>query len=160
MISRSASCIFLGCAPRLSLKIGQPLDSAIIRAVTKPHSKTRDKQLVNIELVRLAKKRELDQALNMKEFAVLADVSYSIARDWFRLPGFPTIGGFIFWADFVAWRQSHSGLTGYLEQAKRDAAKPLGDPEERIHTRSSLARRHIQYSPRAIQILRQAGVDV
>ena len=128
--------------------------------MTKPHSKTRDKQLAKIEIGRLAKKRELDQALNMKEFAVLADVSYSIARDWFRLPGFPTIGGFIFWADFVAWRQSHSGLTGYLEQVKRDAAKPLGDPEERIHTRSSLARRHIQYSPRAIQILRQAGVDV
>ena len=50
-----------------------------------------------LELV--LEKRRLDQALNAKEFAVCAGVSYSIARSWFRLPGFPAFRGVIFDVD-------------------------------------------------------------
>jgi hypothetical protein len=48
----------------------------------------------------------LDQALNVKEFAVLAGISYSVAREWFQLSGFPVICGKVFWQDFVLWRRA------------------------------------------------------
>ena len=63
-----------------------------------------DKQLRGIRLADVLEKRRLDQALNAKEFAVLAGVSYSTARGWFHLPGFPVFRGVIFWQDFVQWR--------------------------------------------------------
>jgi len=52
----------------------------------------------------------LDRTLNAKEFAVCADVSYSTARGWFRLPGFPAFLGVIFWQDFVQWRTGQNGF--------------------------------------------------
>jgi hypothetical protein len=55
-------------------------------------------------------KRQLGQALNAKEFAVLAGISYSAAREWFRLPGFPVFRGFVFWQDFTDWRRAESGV--------------------------------------------------
>ena len=58
-----------------------------------------------------AEKRRLDQALNAKEFALCAGVSYSTARHWFHLPGFPVFHGVVFWQDFVHWRMSHYGYT-------------------------------------------------
>jgi len=63
-----------------------------------------DKQLRGISLESVLEKRRLDQALNAKEFAVCAGVSYSTARCWFHLAGFPAIRGVIFWQDFVQWR--------------------------------------------------------
>jgi hypothetical protein len=45
----------------------------------------------------------LDQALNAKEFAVLAGISYSTTRELFRLRGFPILRGVVFWGDFVDW---------------------------------------------------------
>jgi hypothetical protein len=54
-----------------------------------------DKQLRGVELETVMEKRRLDQALNAKEFAVCAGVSYSMARHWFRLPGFPAFLGII-----------------------------------------------------------------
>jgi hypothetical protein len=63
-----------------------------------------DKQLQGITLKSVLEKRRLDQALNAKEFAVCAGVSYSVARSWFRLPGFPAFRGVVFWQDFVRWR--------------------------------------------------------
>ena len=63
-----------------------------------------DKQLRAIKLKDVLVKRRLDQALNAKEFAVCAGVSYSTARSWFHQPGFPAFRGVIFWQDFVAWR--------------------------------------------------------
>jgi hypothetical protein len=71
-------------------------------------AKSRDKQLSGVSLELVLEKRRLDQALNAKEFAVCAGVSYSTARDWFRLPGFPVFNGFIFWQDFVAWRTARN----------------------------------------------------
>ena len=70
----------------------------------------REKQLVNVELARVVEKRRLDQALNTKEFAVLAGISYSTARAWFRQPGFPAFSGVVFWQDFVRWRSAKTGL--------------------------------------------------
>ena len=68
-----------------------------------------DKQLRDIKLACVLEKRRLGQALNMKEFAVLAGVSYSVAREWFQLPGFPRFEGVVFWQDFVDWRNNRNG---------------------------------------------------
>ena len=71
---------------------------------------TTDKQLRGIKLAYVLEKRRLDQALNAKEFAVCAGVSYSTARDWFHLPGFPAFRGVIFWQDFAQWRTGQNGF--------------------------------------------------
>jgi len=63
-----------------------------------------DKQLHGVRLEDVLEKRRLDQALNAKEFAVLAGISYSTAREWFHLAGFPVFRGVVFWQDFVQWR--------------------------------------------------------
>jgi hypothetical protein len=74
------------------------------------HGHTEDKQLQGITLEAVLEKRRLDQALNAKEFAVCAGVSYSTARSWFRLDGFPAFRGVIFWQDFVQWRAGQNGF--------------------------------------------------
>ena len=74
----------------------------------------RDRQLQGITLEYVIEKRSLDQALNAKEFAVCAGVSYSTARHWFHLPGFPVFHGVIFWQDFVHWRAGQYGLESPL----------------------------------------------
>jgi hypothetical protein len=61
-------------------------------------------------------KQRLGQAMNAKEFAVCAGVSYSTARSWFRLPGFPAFHGVIFWQDFVQWRTNQNGISGQSEK--------------------------------------------
>ena len=69
---------------------------------------SQDKQLSGIKLDDVLRKRRLEQALNAKEFAVLAGVSYSTARVWFRLLGFPVFEGVVFWRDFVNWRTART----------------------------------------------------
>ena len=69
-----------------------------------------DTQLQTVNLAAALEKRRLDQALNAKEFAVVAGISYSTAREWFRLPGFPVLRGVVFWGDFVEWRRAETGL--------------------------------------------------
>src|SRR5438270_14066984 len=71
-----------------------------------PLPRRQDRQLQGVALDAVMEKRRLDQALNAKEFAVCAGVSYSTARSWFHLPGFPVFHGVIFWQDFVQWRSS------------------------------------------------------
>ncbi len=73
-------------------------------------SQNHDKQLRDIALEAVLEKRRLDQALNAKEFAVCAGVSYSTARSWFRLPGFPAFRGVIFWQDFAQWRTAQNAI--------------------------------------------------
>jgi hypothetical protein len=73
--------------------------------------KPQDKQLRDILLVDVLEKRRLGQALNAKEFAVVAGVSYSTARGWYRLPGFPVFRGVVFWQDFEQWRKQQNGLS-------------------------------------------------
>ena len=99
-----------------------------------------DKQLRGIVLKDVLEKRRLDQALNAKEFAVCAGVSYSTARSWFHLAGFPVFRGVIFWQDFVQWRTGRNHLKGQGEKT----SKPNGDKAV-----SNLP-------PRAEQILRAA----
>jgi hypothetical protein len=70
-----------------------------------------DKQLRGIKLAHVLEKRRLDQALNVKEFAVLAGISYSVAREWFQIKGFPRVQGVVFWTDFVEWRNSQKKKT-------------------------------------------------
>ena len=70
----------------------------------------KDKQCSSIRLEDILQKRRFDQALNAKEFAVLAGISYSTARGWFRLPGFPVFQGVVFWEDFKQWRMAENGL--------------------------------------------------
>ena len=70
---------------------------------------TTDKQLRGIKLADVLEKRRLDQALNVKEFAVLAGISYSVAREWFQIKGFPRVQGVVFWTDFVEWRNLQNG---------------------------------------------------
>ena len=99
-----------------------------------------DKQLRDIRLADVLEKRRLDQALNVKEFAVCAGVSYSTARGWFHLAGFPAFRGVIFWQDFVQWR---TGRNHFKE------------PGEQIAPNDDNAVSNLP--PRAEQILRQAG---
>ncbi len=70
----------------------------------------KDKQLSGVSLSEVVRKRDLDQALSAKEFAVLAGISYSTARAWFRLQDFPVVCGVVFWRDFVKWRTAKAGL--------------------------------------------------
>ena len=69
-----------------------------------------DKQLKTITFEGVRRKCELDQALNAKEFAVVAGISYTIARELFHEPGFPAINGIVFWSDFVLWRRNRLGI--------------------------------------------------
>jgi len=84
--------------------------------------RSKDKQLRGIRLEEVLEKRRYEQALNAKEFAVLAGISYSTAREWFRLPGFPVLEGVVFWPDFVQWRQARHGLN--RSRPERAAVKP------------------------------------
>jgi hypothetical protein len=106
------------------------------------HRNTEDKQLQGITLEAVMEKRRLDQALNAKEFAVCAGVSYSTARDWFHLPGFPAFRGVIFWQDFVEWR---TGQNGFVRQ-----------PEKLPHNNGVQAAASSSLPPRAARILLDA----
>jgi hypothetical protein len=99
-----------------------------------------DKQLRGIRLADVLEKRRLDQALNAKEFAVCAGVSYSTARGWFHLPGFPAFRGIVFWQDFVQWRTGRNNLKSQGEQISQTNDKKAGS----------------NLPPRAEQILRAA----
>jgi hypothetical protein len=110
---------------------------------------TRDKQLLSINLTQVLEKRRLDQALNTKEFAILAGISYSTARDWFRQPGFPAFRGYVFWQDFVQWRTAKNGLQ------PADNASPIRAEFQRPVGTNRL----MQYSPRVAKILCDAGVN-
>jgi hypothetical protein len=99
-----------------------------------------DKQLRRIKLKNVLEKRRLDQALNAREFAVAAGISYSTAREWFQLPGFPVFRGVIFWQDFVRWRTDQNGR--HSEKLPHRNGEPATAPSSQ--------------PPRAAQILQQA----
>jgi hypothetical protein len=108
---------------------------------------TRDKQLSNISLDEVIEKRRLDQALNAKEFAVLAGVSYSTARAWFRQEGFPSVSGVVFWQDFVQWRKAQAGVK-------------LGDGEKApvdSRDKSASDTRRVVFTGKAAKILAEVG---
>jgi len=87
--------------------------------------RTEDKQLEGITLESVLEKRRLDQALNAKEFAVCAGISYSTARSWFHLAGFPVFHGVVFWQDFVHWRTGQNGFGSHCEDMEHQNAVPV-----------------------------------
>lgn len=86
---------------------------------------SRDIQLQSVKLDDVLEKRRLDQALNAKEFAVLAGISYSTAREWFRAPGFPVVRGVVFWADFVEWRRAENRLAAGKPEPQPKTPSPV-----------------------------------
>lgn len=105
----------------------------------------RDKQLRSVTLGEVVEKRRLAQALNAKEFAVLAGISYSTARDWFHLPGFPVLHGRVFWDDFVQWRTAQTGLSRIAQNVPQKNSANDACPTE------------TDLPPRASRILHEAG---
>jgi hypothetical protein len=109
---------------------------------------TSDKQLKSVNIKATRSKQKLDQALNVKEFAVLAGISYSVAREWFLLSGFPAIQGKVFWEDFVLWRRSQNSSKppAYLstvESQKQEFRGIISNPTKVSHV----------WPPRAARIL-------
>jgi hypothetical protein len=101
------------------------------KRVTDPHKAgCHDKQLQNTVLEAVLEKRRLDQALNVKEFAVCAGISYSTARSWFRLPGFPAFQGVVFWQDFVNWRTSQNSHAKAAPESHHEAGRPSLRPSD------------------------------
>ena len=92
-----------------------------------------DKQLRDIRLHGVLQRRQLGQALNAKEFAVLAGLSYSTARAWFRLPGFPVIKGVVFWGDFIEWRRARTGLADRKDSGVSEAKPENPEPVFKAH---------------------------
>jgi hypothetical protein len=108
-----------------------------------------DKQLCGIKLADVLEKRRLDQALNIKEFAVLAGISYSVAREWFQIKGFPRVQGVVFWTDFVDWRNLQNGgsrLSQNLQQP--DTSNNFTEPKRPVTA---------GLPARAVQILLEAA---
>ncbi len=100
----------------------------------------KDKQLNGTSLTNVLRKRTLDQALNAKEFAVAAGISYSAARQWFRLPGFPLLNGVVFWTDFVRWRRTQAGPNRPGEdgpQTKALEQLPVSIPPNQLPARAA-----------------------
>ncbi len=99
---------------------------------------SRDKQLAKLELKEVLERRRLDQALNAKQFAIAAGISYSAALDWFRHPGFPIFRGFVFWSDFVDWRRSRAGLTDLKNPPQPEPPPPPPPYQSRAEFLASL----------------------
>ena len=108
---------------------------------------TQDKQLQGIKISAVRRKRDTDQALNIKEFAVLAGISYSVAREWFQSAGFPSLHGKVFWQDFVLWRRA--------QNMKRNAL-PFAPIENGAGFTMSAAKPHPQWPHRAAKILAES----
>jgi hypothetical protein len=109
---------------------------------------TKDKQLCCITVEEVLEKRRLDQALNAKEFAVLAGISYSTAREWFRLESFPVFRGVVFWEDFVEWRKAQTGLVDHRGHSPPTLPAPLAQASQKAL---------LNLPPRAAAILADAG---
>ena len=108
---------------------------------------SQDKQLRGVTLDAVVEKRRLDQALNAKEFAVLAGISYSSALEWFRVPGFPVFRGFVFWQDFVQWRNAKTGL-----KTSSEVSLPIVECPRTAPTKTG-----VRFTGRLAQILAEAG---
>jgi hypothetical protein len=112
---------------------------------------SRDKQLRDVKLEEVVEKRRLNQALTAKEFAVLAGISYSTARDWFHTPGFPAFRGVVFWPDFEEWRREKNGLTPVAPSHSTDRGETGSVDTLALPFRRALPRQ-------AAGILQDAGV--
>jgi hypothetical protein len=107
----------------------------------------KDKQFSGIKYAAVLEKSRRDQALNIKEFAVLAGISYSVAREWFQLREFPRVQGFVFWQDFVEWRKVQNRGQATSNEVSQSSSARLSDSELPA----------IQWPRQAAQILLDAG---
>ncbi|MBX3731606.1 MAG: hypothetical protein KF791_03325 [Verrucomicrobiae bacterium] len=107
-----------------------------------------DKQLCNVRLDEVVEKRRLAQALNAKEFAVLAGISYSTARSWFRSPGFPSFRGHVFWTDFEKWRSTETGIAQSGENSSVTGRQALD--------KAPVFPGYSKLPPRAVRLLAEA----
>ena len=114
-------------------------------------SMTTDKQLRGIMLHAVLEKRRVGQALNLKEFAVLAGVSYSVAREWVHPPGFPRFQGVVCWEDFIEWRRQQTKVTPASQSTPQ-----AGLPSPTRNQPSIFA----GLPPRAAQILMDSATSV
>jgi hypothetical protein len=80
----------------------------------------------------------------------LAGISYSTARAWFGLPGFPAFRGVVFWSDFVQWRHAETGLRGSHAQGWRQSEPNNPKGAMNLEGKAKLP-------PRAADILAEAG---
>jgi hypothetical protein len=87
-----------------------------------------DRQLYGVSLDEVVEKRRLGQALNAKEFAVLAGISYSTPREWFHSSGFPVFRGLVFWQDFTDWRRAQV----HIGEEIVESTSAIADRETRI----------------------------
>lgn len=71
---------------------------------------TTDKQLITVDLTAARQKVTSDQGLTLKELAVLIGIGYDKVRQFSRMDGFPMLGGYVFYSDFVIWRRQVIGL--------------------------------------------------
>jgi len=104
-----------------------------------------DAQLAGITQQAVLRKSRWDQALNAKEFAMLAGLSYTTARAWFRLAGFPVVQRRVFWSDFVKWRRGQFELNKSGMNSR---------PERPNGPRPGL---NLDLPPKAARILAEAG---
>lgn len=111
-----------------------------------------DKQLSGISVRALHRKQQHDQALNAKEFAILAGVSYSTAREWLHLPGFPALRGLVFWQDFVLWRRSQTGRETISAILSTSSTVPAARPQN-----LEAARNNGQSPERFVRILQKGS---
>lgn len=107
-----------------------------------------DRQLKGVKLKAVLQKRQLDQALNAKEFAVAAGISYTAARQWFRIPGFPIVNRVVFWADFVQWRRAETAGSGSRQSFMHEAKQ---------NENTSLSKSGMSLPARATRILHEAA---
>jgi len=115
----------------------------------------KEKQLAGVSPREVERKRQRDEALNAKELAVAAGVSYPIALGWFRLPGFPALGGFVFHSDFVHWRRTRLvAETNLIPEKSQAEQRKHESPEMRPPRRPRDG-----FSPRAEAMLRLAAGD-
>lgn len=100
-----------------------------------------DKRFYGVSVADAEKKRQRDQALTAKEFAVLSGLSYKVARCLFQTPGFPVHHRYVFWSDFLLWRRAHAGnpadpaLSGGAIPATAEAPASKNVPAKRARAR-------------------------
>lgn len=68
-----------------------------------------EKQLKAITKESVLEKAARNEALTLKELAVLTGYGYSLVRSW-QNQGLPVLSGRVFPDDFVIWRRGRSGL--------------------------------------------------
>ena len=112
-------------------------------------SVTSDKQLHGISLDDVLQKRRLGQALNLKEFAVLAGISYSVAREWAQITGFPRFEGVVFWEDFINWKNQRNRTRAFPKTGHEPA--PSTHSTDGQHPKASLPARAAQILSEALQ---------